>query len=78
MGLGSAYIDGLSRCTGNFVILMDADLSHHVRITSRDNYTNNIYSLSSFLSLSRDKRRLMLILLLEPDISQVAVFSVGT
>ncbi|CDW84939.1 dolichol-phosphate mannosyltransferase [Stylonychia lemnae] len=29
MGLGSAYIDGLSKCTGNFVILMDADLSHH-------------------------------------------------
>ena len=32
MGLGSAYIDGLAHCTGNFVILMDADLSHHVRI----------------------------------------------
>lgn len=31
MGLGSAYIDGLKLCTGNFVILMDADLSHHVR-----------------------------------------------
>lgn len=30
MGLGSAYIDGLDKCTGNFVILMDADLSHHV------------------------------------------------
>ncbi len=30
MGLGSAYIDGLKYCTGNFVILMDADLSHHV------------------------------------------------
>ncbi len=31
MGLGSAYIDGLKLCTGNFVILMDADMSHHVR-----------------------------------------------
>ena len=30
LGLGSAYIDGLKNCTGNFVILMDADLSHHV------------------------------------------------
>ena len=30
MGLGSAYIDGLSKCTGDFIILMDADLSHHV------------------------------------------------
>ena len=30
LGLGSAYIDGLKNCTGNYVILMDADLSHHV------------------------------------------------
>ena len=29
LGLGSAYIDGLGKCTGEFVILMDADLSHH-------------------------------------------------
>ena len=29
MGLGSAYVDGLKKCSGNFVILMDADLSHH-------------------------------------------------
>jgi len=29
LGLGSAYIDGLSRCRGDFVVLMDADLSHH-------------------------------------------------
>lgn len=29
MGLGSAYADGLGICTGDFVILMDADLSHH-------------------------------------------------
>ena len=33
LGLGSAYIDGLKNCTGNFVILMDADLSHHVITT---------------------------------------------
>lgn len=32
MGLGSAYIDGLGYCTGEFVILMDADLSHHVTL----------------------------------------------
>jgi dolichol-phosphate mannosyltransferase len=29
LGLGSAYIDGLQLCSGSFVILMDADLSHH-------------------------------------------------
>eukprot|EP00602_Paraphysomonas_sp_CaronLab_P006025 CAMPEP_0185017652 /NCGR_PEP_ID=MMETSP1103-20130426/579_1 /TAXON_ID=36769 /ORGANISM="Paraphysomonas bandaiensis, Strain Caron Lab Isolate" /LENGTH=232 /DNA_ID=CAMNT_0027547163 /DNA_START=65 /DNA_END=760 /DNA_ORIENTATION=+ len=31
LGLGSAYIDGLKKCTGNFVLLMDADMSHHPR-----------------------------------------------
>ena len=29
LGLGSAYIDGLKLCTGQFVFLMDADMSHH-------------------------------------------------
>jgi dolichol-phosphate mannosyltransferase len=29
MGLGSAYVDGLKKATGNFIVLMDADLSHH-------------------------------------------------
>ncbi|KAL4466042.1 hypothetical protein ABPG74_004279 [Tetrahymena malaccensis] len=29
LGLGSAYIDGLKYATGNFIILMDADFSHH-------------------------------------------------
>lgn len=32
MGLGSAYQDGIKYCTGDFVIIMDADLSHHVVI----------------------------------------------
>lgn len=31
LGLGSAYRDGLKLATGDFVFLMDADLSHHVR-----------------------------------------------
>ena len=31
LGLGSAYTDGLSLCRGDFVFLMDADLSHHVQ-----------------------------------------------
>ncbi len=29
LGLGSAYIDGLTLCRGNFIFLMDADMSHH-------------------------------------------------
>eukprot|EP00921_Rhytidocystis_pertsovi_P004858 GHVQ01008455.1.p1 GENE.GHVQ01008455.1~~GHVQ01008455.1.p1 ORF type:complete len:244 (+),score=24.72 GHVQ01008455.1:246-977(+) len=31
LGLGSAYIDGLRLVRGDFVFLMDADLSHHPR-----------------------------------------------
>ena len=30
LGLGSAYIDGLKKCKGKYIVLMDADLSHHV------------------------------------------------
>eukprot|EP00033_Pygsuia_biforma_P001404 GCRY01001588.1.p1 GENE.GCRY01001588.1~~GCRY01001588.1.p1 ORF type:complete len:258 (-),score=48.48 GCRY01001588.1:55-804(-) len=29
LGLGSAYVHGIKHATGNFVIIMDADLSHH-------------------------------------------------
>lgn len=31
MGLGSAYIDGCKLCSGDYVFIMDADFSHHVR-----------------------------------------------
>ena len=30
LGLGSAYIFGLDKCKYDHVVLMDADLSHHV------------------------------------------------
>nr|CAG8502076.1 1673_t:CDS:2 [Entrophospora candida]CAG8570671.1 6357_t:CDS:2 [Entrophospora candida] len=30
LGLGTAYVHGLKFVTGNFVIIMDADFSHHV------------------------------------------------
>lgn len=46
MGLGSAYIDGLGLCTGNFVILMDADLSHHVIFKASYLNIKPFYSLS--------------------------------
>ena len=29
LGLGTAYIHGIKHATGDFVIIMDADLSHH-------------------------------------------------
>ncbi|TIA89076.1 hypothetical protein E3P81_03160 [Wallemia ichthyophaga] len=29
LGLGTAYIHGLRFCSGNFIIIMDADFSHH-------------------------------------------------
>ena len=29
LGLGSAYVDGLKLCSGNYIFLMDADMSHH-------------------------------------------------
>ena len=33
LGLGTAYIHGMKHATGNYIIIMDADLSHHVRET---------------------------------------------
>lgn len=32
LGLGTAYMHGIKHATGNFIIIMDADLSHHVHI----------------------------------------------
>ncbi|XP_077634483.1 dolichol-phosphate mannosyltransferase subunit 1 isoform X2 [Crocuta crocuta] len=29
LGLGTAYIHGMKHATGNYIIIMDADLSHH-------------------------------------------------
>ena len=30
LGLGSAYIHGMAVATGNYIIILDADMSHHV------------------------------------------------
>ncbi|KAK7710407.1 dolichol-P-mannose synthesis [Botryosphaeria dothidea] len=45
LGLGTAYVHGLQFATGNFVIIMDADFSHHpkfisemVKVQSERNY----------------------------------------
>lgn len=34
LGLGTAYIHGIEHATGNFIIIMDADLSHHVTMNT--------------------------------------------
>lgn len=33
LGLGTAYMHGMKHATGNFIVIMDADLSHHVCIS---------------------------------------------
>lgn len=33
LGLGTAYMHGIKYATGNFIVIMDADLSHHVCVT---------------------------------------------
>lgn len=33
LGLGSAYIHGMKSVKGDYIVLMDADLSHHVSKT---------------------------------------------
>ncbi|KHJ33484.1 putative mannose phospho-dolichol synthase [Erysiphe necator] len=35
LGLGTAYVHGLKYATGNFVIIMDADFSHHPKFILR-------------------------------------------
>jgi dolichol-phosphate mannosyltransferase len=35
LGLGSAYRAGLQLCTGSFVVLMDADMSHHPKFIEK-------------------------------------------
>lgn len=35
LGLGTAYVHGLQRATGNFIIIMDADFSHHPKFLPR-------------------------------------------
>ena len=34
LGLGTAYVYGLKHASGDFVVVMDADLSHHVSTPS--------------------------------------------
>jgi len=35
LGLGTAYIHGIKHATGDFIVIIDADLSHHVSLDNR-------------------------------------------
>uniref|UniRef100_A0A6Q2XDM7 Dolichol-phosphate mannosyltransferase subunit 1 n=1 Tax=Esox lucius TaxID=8010 RepID=A0A6Q2XDM7_ESOLU len=47
LGLGTAYIHGIKHATGNFVFIMDADLSHHVTYLSPRKQREGRYDLVS-------------------------------
>lgn len=49
LGLGTAYIHGMQHATGNFIIIMDSDLSHHVSVCN--NYLNFKIICSKLLRL---------------------------
>lgn len=52
LGLGTAYIHGIEHATGNFIIIMDADLSHHVSFAKLTcNVYNLLFMFHSFLFL---------------------------
>ena len=54
MGLGSAYIDGLKKCKGEYVVLMDADLSHHVSAFSNIVKDMQIINQLLFMTFSQN------------------------
>lgn len=51
LGLGTAYIHGIKHATGDFIIIMDADLSHHVSFSKNASTTlAELPTLSTFRS----------------------------
>ena len=52
LGLGSAYIHGLQHCEGDYIVLMDADLSHHVSLIFRLIFTLSFILISQNSSLN--------------------------
>ena len=75
LGLGSAYIHGLERCKNDYIVLMDADLSHHVRFNF---HFLLFYSLNSFLNSLTKWSKLNAIQLLEQDIYLEVEYMDGT
>ncbi|XP_073092544.1 dolichol-phosphate mannosyltransferase subunit 1 isoform X2 [Manis javanica] len=50
LGLGTAYIHGMKHATGSYIIIMDADLSHHPKFIPE--------FIRSFLTSEKDGRQL--------------------
>lgn len=57
---GTAYIHGIKHATGNFIFIMDADLSHHVSVLFfffffyLQKHTPWVVLMSRFVSFSMD------------------------
>lgn len=84
LGLGTAYIHGMKHATGNFIVIMDADLSHHVSLTAFRSLkhlpllTKYIYySLSLSLNSSNYNKKVITMLLLVHDTKVMVVSMVG-
>lgn len=45
----TAYVHGLTHCTGDFVIIMDADFSHHVSRATRQKENDPSWKDSNIL-----------------------------
>lgn len=65
LGLGTAYIHGIKSATGNFIVIMDADLSHHVNfskiICTKIIYVFTVnFSPNSFRNSSRNSKKTIL------------------
>lgn len=81
LGLGTAYVHGISHATGDFIIIMDADLSHHVS----NHYLNDFkdlmiviyYSQNSFHNSLNCKRNTTMILSVALVIKEMEEFMVG-
>lgn len=75
---GSAYMAGIEKATGNFIVIMDADMSHHVSLVLVKDHLLTRHSQKQLLNLLKDKLLLVLILLLEPVIMLMVVSLAGT
>ena len=53
LGLGTAYVHGLKHAKGDFIIIMDADLSHHVSLRTTYDDAPSLVSKGRLIFLPR-------------------------